>query len=46
MKAQQIWATVIGLISVAVYIEKFYQHPTLGNGLRAFVAAVTVGKLA
>ena len=46
MKPQHIWTTAIALISVVAYLESFYEHPTFGNGLRAFIAAATLGKLA
>jgi hypothetical protein len=42
MKATHILSTAIALLTAAVCIEKFYKHPTLGNGLRAFVAAASL----
>jgi hypothetical protein len=45
MKAKHVWSVICALVLAAVYIEKFYEHPTLGNGLRAFLAAASLGKL-
>jgi hypothetical protein len=45
MKPQHLISIVIGLIVAAIYVENFYEHPTLGNGLRAFFAAASLGRL-
>jgi hypothetical protein len=37
---------VAGVVVIAGgTIEKFYEHPTLGNGMQAFLAAISLGKL-
>lgn len=35
----------LGLVALAgLAIEKFYHHPTYGNGLKAFIAAFQAGE--
>jgi hypothetical protein len=35
----------LGLLGLAgLAIEKFYHHPTYGNGLKAFMAALQAGE--
>jgi hypothetical protein len=46
MKPRHLLVVAVALLTAAVYIENFYDHPTLGNGLRAFAAAVSLGRLA
>jgi hypothetical protein len=33
------------VVTAGVAIEKYYEHPTLGNGLQAFLAAISLGRL-
>jgi len=42
MKRLFAFATVIGAI---VAVDRFYVHPTYGNGIRALVAAIQAGEL-
>lgn len=35
----------LGIAGAVVAVERFYVHPTYGNGLRALVAAVQAGEL-
>jgi hypothetical protein len=36
---------LLGIAGAAVAVERFYVHPTYGNGLRALAAAVQAGEL-
>jgi hypothetical protein len=35
---------ILLLLGLLIAIERFYQHPTYGNGLRAAVAAMQAGE--
>jgi hypothetical protein len=39
------FAWLVGIAGAVVAVERFYVHPTYGNGLRALVAAVQAGEL-
>jgi len=39
IKAHHVLLTVIAVLGAAVAIERFYEHPTYGNGLEAALAA-------
>ena len=45
MKFKHLIATVGTILVAGAAIEAFYKHPTLGNGLQAFLAAVNLGEL-
>ena len=45
MKAKHILVVASVIVTAGVAIEKYYQHPTLGNGLQALLAAISLGKL-
>lgn len=45
MKAGHALALAGSVIMIGVAIEKYYVHPTLGNGLQALLAAISLGKL-
>jgi hypothetical protein len=32
------------VVTAGIAIEKFYEHPTLGGGLQAFIGAINLGK--
>jgi hypothetical protein len=38
-----IW--LVGIAGAVVAVERYYVHPTYGNGLRALAAAVQAGEL-
>ncbi len=38
-----IW--LVGIAGAVVAVERFYFHPTYGNGLRALAAAAQAGEL-
>jgi len=45
MKPQHTLYAILALLVAAVMIEKFYKHPTFGNGLQAAFAAAQAGEL-
>jgi hypothetical protein len=36
---------LLAFASAVVAVERFYSHPTYGNGIRAFIAAIQAGEL-
>lgn len=44
MSSKTLTAIVV-LVGVVVAVERFYVHPTFGNGLRAMLSAIQAGEL-
>jgi len=43
MKGQHALFAVLGVAGAVLAIERFYEHPTYGRGLSAFLAMVQAG---
>lgn len=46
MKLEHALFTAGSILIFAAYIEAYFEHPTYGRGLRAFAAALQLGRLA
>jgi hypothetical protein len=36
---------IVGVVGFVIAVDRFYVHPTFGNGVRALLAAVQAGEL-
>jgi hypothetical protein len=44
MKFEHFLYTLAGLAGTALLVDRYYRHPTFGNGIRALLAALRFGE--